>query len=296
MVGRSSRAGLDNLALLDPLRKTTKGQRRQAGGAAETAHEVRQVGKTAIERDLGHRQCFFGQQPRRVAQPAADQVLVRCRADDAREQAQEVEAAAAGLGGCAVQVDRPVAIRLDPGGRTQRPSALACARFTGRCRYTGVQCDEAGRQLHADLVQRKLGAAFSGGLGQGAQHAQRRQRRHGHAAPRVRMTTDLLHQLVPEGKAQAFVAAAVVFVGAGVFVARIADEEGAAGQLKVPAAAAAAEAAAPHIGQRVVAVLLGTRPLLRTGIAAPQRGGDLRVAGRQRLCDGSGRFTNLHDG
>ena len=296
MVGPSGRAGLENIALLHPLRTLTKGQRRQAGGAAEAAHEVRQVGKTAVERNHRDGQRLFGQQPRRMAQPAADQVLVRRCADDACEQPQEVEAAAAGLGGSTIQVHRPGAMRLDPCGRTQRPPALARARFSGRRRCAGVQCHESGRQLHADLVQRKLVAAFGGGLGQGAQHTQRGQRRHGDAAPRVRMATDLLHQFVREGEAQAFVAAAVVFVGTGVFVARMANEEGAADQLQVPAAAAAAEAAAPHIGQRVVAVLLGTWPLLRPGSAAPQRGRDLRMAGRQRLCDGSGRFTNLHDG
>lgn len=296
MVGRHGRAGLENIALLALLRAVAKGQRRLAGGAAEAAHEVRQVGKTAVERDLRDRQRLFGQQPGRMAQPAADQVLVRCCAHDACKQPQEVKAAAAGLGGCRVQVHRAGAMRLDPGRRTQRPPALVRARFTGRCRYAGVQCDKAGRQLHADLVQRELGAAFGGSLGQGAQHTQRRQRRHGHAAPSIRVGTDLLHQLVREGEAQAFVAVAVVFVGAGVFVARMADEEGAAGQLQVPAAAAAAEAAAPHIGQRVVAVLLGARPRLRSGIAAPPRGRDLRMAGRQRLSDGSDRRTNLHDG
>jgi len=281
MVGKFGVAGLENLALIMPLRQPAEGQRRMAGGTAEAAHEVRQVAEAAVQRHLRHRPRVLGQQPRGVAQAAADQVLVRRDADHAREQPQKVVAAAADLCGGGVQVHRFGAVGVDPVRRTHGAAALARAGLAQRCGGTGLQRDEARRQRHADLVQRQRRAPGRGGPCQFTQHHQGRMRRHRHARPGAWVAADLLDQFGVEAEAQAFVAAGMVLVRALVLVAGMADEERAARQFAVPAAAAAAETAAQHVGQRMPRVAFAARAVLRAGRTAPQRGRELAVAGGQ---------------
>ena len=87
---------LENLAVAP--RGLAEFQRRGAGGAAKRAHEIGQVGEADIIGDIGDRAVVVGQPPRRMAQPRADQILVRGDAERLREQPQEVEGADPGLG------------------------------------------------------------------------------------------------------------------------------------------------------------------------------------------------------
>lgn len=295
MFGRIGFTGLENLAHLPSLRQPAKGERRMAGGTAEAAHEVRQVSEAAVQRHLRHRPRVLGQQPRGTAQAAADQVLVRRDADHAREQAQEVVAAAADLRGGRIQVNRFGAVGVDPVCGPHCAAALARAGLARRGDRAGVQRDEARCQRQAEFVQRQRRAPGSGGSRQFAQHHQRRMRRHRHALPGAWVAADLFDEFGVEGEAQAFIAAGVVLVGTQVLVAGMADEERAARQLPMAAAAAAAETAAQHVGQRMPRMPFAAWRVLRAGTAAPQRGRELPMAGGQRQRRRP-IGTNCHDG
>src|SRR5215813_864839 len=80
---------LENLAIAPGQPAEPSG--RDPGGAVEGAHEVREVTESDVERDVRDRASVVGQEARRVAEPAADQVLMRCHAEDAGKDSQEVE-------------------------------------------------------------------------------------------------------------------------------------------------------------------------------------------------------------
>src|SRR5436309_2368018 len=86
ILGSGVHAFLENLAVA--ARELAESPRRHAGGAAEAAHEVRQVGETDIERDVGDRALFIGEQASRVAQAASHDELVGRDAKRRREDAQ----------------------------------------------------------------------------------------------------------------------------------------------------------------------------------------------------------------
>src|SRR5262245_11684730 len=88
---------LENLAITPSQAAEPSG--RDSGGAVERAHEVREVTESDVEGDVRDRAFVAGQEARRAAEPAADQVLVRCHAEDTGEDPQEVKWAEPGLAG-----------------------------------------------------------------------------------------------------------------------------------------------------------------------------------------------------
>jgi hypothetical protein len=80
----------------------------------EAAHEIGQVGEAGFERDLGDRRFVRRQHARRAAQARAQQVLVRRHPDHAREQAQEMPGAQAGLRRGGFEVDVLVCVIVQP--------------------------------------------------------------------------------------------------------------------------------------------------------------------------------------
>jgi hypothetical protein len=95
-------------------------------------------------------------------------------------------------------------------------------------------------------------------LRQLAQHNQFRQRRRRADLPGGGAVADRFHQLRCEEERQAFVAADML-VGAGVFIAGMADQHRSRHQLAELAAAMQAKTALAHIGNRVMAMLLRER-------------------------------------
>ena len=99
------------------------------------------------------------------------------------------------------------------------------------------------------------------------EHHQFRQRRHGPDLPGCLAVADRFHQFGPNEERQALVAADMV-VGAGVFVAGMADQHRSRHQFAELAAAMQAETALAHIGDRVTAMLLRERPVAGPRAAA----------------------------
>src|SRR5882724_2009895 len=94
---------LENLALSP--RGLAEPARRDAGRAAECAHEIGEIAETYIVGDIGDGAVSVGQQARRMLEPRAHQILVRGDAEHIGEQAQEVERADTGLAGGTLQID-----------------------------------------------------------------------------------------------------------------------------------------------------------------------------------------------
>src|SRR5262249_43497519 len=76
--------------LIPPLRRQAPLARRHAELGVEAADEVGEVLEADIERDVGDRRAARDQAPRRVAQPRAQQPLMRRDAGRRLEAAQEV--------------------------------------------------------------------------------------------------------------------------------------------------------------------------------------------------------------
>ena len=256
---------LENLA--HPARGLAEPQRRDAGGAVERAHEIGEIAEADVIGDVGDRTVVIGQPPRRMAQPRAHQILVRRDAERVREQPQEMERADAGLGGCVLQVDRLVRMGIDPQRRFHRAAAIAGGIRPGLARLARNHLDEAAGQHLPDLVETDVAAAICRRLRQLAQHHQFRQRRCGTDLPDRAAVADRLHQLGVQEKRQALVAADVV-MRAGIFVAGMADQHRSRHQLAGLAAAAQAETAFAHIGNRVARMQFRERLVIRPGIAA----------------------------
>src|SRR5262245_36749783 len=117
---------LENLAIAPGNPAETSG--REPGGAVEGAHEVRDVAEADVERDVRDRSSVDGQEGRRAAEPAADQVLVRSHAEDAGEDSQEVKRAQPGLARHRLEIDGLVRVGIDPERRLHRAAAI-----TSRC-------------------------------------------------------------------------------------------------------------------------------------------------------------------
>src|SRR5215475_5545445 len=105
-------AFLENLA--HPARGLAELQRRHTGGAMEGADEIGEIAKADVIGDIGHISVILGQQPRRMAQPRAKQVLMRSDTEHAREQPQEMERADAGFKRRILQADLPMRMRIQP--------------------------------------------------------------------------------------------------------------------------------------------------------------------------------------
>ena len=255
-------------------------QRRGAGSATKGAHEIGEVRKADVIGDIGDRAVVVGQPPRGMAQSRAYQILVRGDAERLREQPQEVKRADASLRRGIIQIDLAVRIGVDPQRRLHRAAAVSGGVGAGFAFAAGNHLDKAARQHLADFVEADVAAAICCRLRQFAQHHQFRQRRHGADLPGVLAVADRFHQFGRQKERQALVAADV-FVGAGIFVAGMADQHRSRHQLAELAAAVQAETALAHIGNRVTAVLLRKRLIARAGGAA-EVGNRNRLAFEQR--------------
>ena len=123
IIEQGCHAVLENLAVA--LGGLPEAARRHAGRAMEGAREVAEVGKTHVERHIGHGPVVVRQQACRVAQAGADQVLVRRDAEHLREQAKEMEGAQARFGGRAFEPDVVVRIGIDPDRGIDRTAPVA---------------------------------------------------------------------------------------------------------------------------------------------------------------------------
>src|SRR4029077_7570328 len=142
--------GLENLAI--SLRRLTEVSRRNSSGTMKRAHEVGEIGEPDIERDIGDGASVVGQQPRRMAQPGANQILVWCHAENLGEQPQKVKRAETRLPRGALEIDRLMRMRVDPERRLHRAAAIARADSLRFPRLPGNGFHEPACQQHAQLV------------------------------------------------------------------------------------------------------------------------------------------------
>lgn len=70
------------------------------------AYEIGKIVEADIGRDIGDRAIVVGQQSRRMAQPGAQQILMRRDAQDVAEKAQEMKRAQPGLPGGILKINR----------------------------------------------------------------------------------------------------------------------------------------------------------------------------------------------
>src|SRR5688572_29864855 len=173
---------LENLAVA--ARSLAKDARRYAGRAVKAAHEVRQVGKADIEGDLGDRLLCVGEQPRRMAQPRAHQILVRRDVEHAGKEPQEMKRAQPGRSRDAIEVEVFARVRVDPVRRFDRASPVA--RPMAVARRSRDRGYEPGCERHADFVQPELRVFLCGSLRKLAKHHQPGERRDRTGAPRRR--------------------------------------------------------------------------------------------------------------
>jgi hypothetical protein len=124
----------------------------------------------------------------------------------------------------------------------------------------------AGEQL-SDLVEAEIAPAIGRGLCQFAQHHQFWQRRGGADLPDIGLVADCFHQFRAQKKRQALIAADVI-VATDIFIAGMADQDRSGYQLEEAAAAAAAETALAHKGDRAGAMPFHVRRVARPGAAA----------------------------
>src|SRR3954452_21194018 len=125
---------LENLA--HPARGVAELPRRNPGGAMEGAHEIGEIAKAHVERDVGDGPAISGQHTGRVTQTRAHQILVRRNPEYAREQPEEVEWADISLPRRPVQIDLLMRMGVNPqrsfdrtapvpGGRSNRLARAA---------------------------------------------------------------------------------------------------------------------------------------------------------------------------
>ena len=142
---------MENLALAS--RSLPELERRDAGGAMEGADEVGEVAEADVIGDVGDRDVVVGEQPRRMPQPRAHQILMRGDAEHVCEQPQEMERADFSGRGGLFQIDREVRMRIDPQRGFHRAAAVP-----GRCRCTRAgpsrnHLDEAAGEQRTDLIE-----------------------------------------------------------------------------------------------------------------------------------------------
>jgi hypothetical protein len=202
-----------------------------------------------------------------VAQPGADQVLVRRHAEHTGEQPQEMKRAQADAACGVREIDRPMRMRVDPQRGLDRASPIARIRRQWPALLAGDHREEARGEQHAGLVEADIAGAGRCGLRQFAQHHQLGQRRQGAGAPGACAVADGLGQRGRQLDMQALVAASVV-VRAHVLVAWIADHDRAGDQVKRLAARAIADAALAHIADVEAAVQLDERLVAGADAAA----------------------------
>src|SRR6516225_4987477 len=115
-------AFLENLA--HAARGLAELQRRHAGGAMEGADEIGEIAKADVIGYIGHVPVILGQQPCRMPQPRAKQILMRSDTEHAREQPQEMERADAGFKRRILQGDVPMRMRVEPQRCFHRAAAV----------------------------------------------------------------------------------------------------------------------------------------------------------------------------
>ena len=95
-----------------------------------------------------------------MAQPRANQILVRGDAEHFREQPQEVERADPGLSSGIFQIDLVVRVCIDPQRSFHRAAAVARGVGSGFARLAGNHFDKTARQHLTDLVEADVAAAI----------------------------------------------------------------------------------------------------------------------------------------
>ena len=157
--------------------------RRNPGDAMEAAHEIRQVGETGLQRNVGYRAFLAGEHARGPAQACAQQILVRRDPDHTREHAQEMPRAQAGLRRGCFEVDVLVRVLVEP--QRALDGTASVARVPPQRGATVAACE---RQVTTDqektgFIHAEIVPAFGSRLREFAQHHQFRQRRQSTRAP-----------------------------------------------------------------------------------------------------------------
>src|SRR5262245_24002898 len=112
ILGTGTQPVLENIAVAPGRSPERPG--RHPGRPMERPHEVGQVTEPDVERDVRNRPGLVGQQAGGVTEPRADEVLMGCQPQYAREDAQEVKATQPGLSSRAVEIQRLVRVRVHP--------------------------------------------------------------------------------------------------------------------------------------------------------------------------------------
>jgi len=107
------------------------------------------------------------------------------RADDAREEPEEVERAQAGGTGHGLEVDRVVRPLVEPERGLDRPAPVPSRRMPSPRRSPGHDRDEAGGERERGLVEPDFARRVGRGLRELAQDDQLRERRHAAGPPDV---------------------------------------------------------------------------------------------------------------
>ena len=103
---------LENLALAAC--GVAKTARRDTRGPVESPHEVREVPKADIERDVRDRPIVAAEERRGTSQARAHDVLVRRHAEHAGEEPEEMIRAQSRVAGGAAEIDFLVRVLVEP--------------------------------------------------------------------------------------------------------------------------------------------------------------------------------------
>ena len=176
----------------------------------EGADEIREIAKADVIGDIGHIPVILGQQPRRMAQPRAKQVLMRSDTEHAREQPQEMERADAGFKRRILQGDVPMRMGIQP-QRCFHCTAAVPRRDRGALASVAADhLDHTVCEHMSDFVEADVATPLGCRLRQFAQHHQFGKRRGGADLPSLAAHADRVHQLRRQEERQALVAADVI--------------------------------------------------------------------------------------
>ena len=230
------------------------------------AHEIGEIGEADVERDVGDRRVSSASRRAACRSRAAHQVLMRCHAEHAGEQAQEVKGADPRLARCALEINRPGASvrpsRAPPpprGGVGGRRCGRACGRRPETSRRNAPQTS-------SPTSSRPNRCALRRSLCQFAEHHQLGQRRHRPRHTALERSSTRPSSGVKEktgirrhkscGRA------------CRELIAGMADQQRSGNQLERFTARAATKAAPAHIGNGVAAMHFDIRLIGWSGAAA----------------------------
>src|SRR3954451_4453527 len=182
------------------------------------------------------------------------------------------------------EIDLLVGVVIDPQRRLDGAAAIARGDLLAGT-WFGRGGGEFRRQDHAGFIESDIALRLGGSLREFADDDQRSKRRQGTGAPCFGRA-ERIDKFRGKLKRQAFIAAEMMLVRAGIFIAGLADEDRAGDELEGSAVRSAAETSLAHIGKREIAMHFGERPVLGAERAAVVDDGNAAVRKKARSVHG----------